>query len=283
MFGRFSLNFFRLVLTLLALALLNACGGGGATGFPPAVTGFKVQSALYSRTAIIYIGGNDLRSNMTVDTGGACTNPAFASSSSTSLLVLNCTVVKVGDMALTLKDGSGNVVYQTTVTVPKPQVTIATSSGNVTLELDPVAAPITVNNFLSYLHSGYYANTLFHRVIAGFMVQGGGYTAGLVKKTGQSAAITLESNKGLSNLRGTIAMARTNVPDSATSEFFINVVDNTFLDYTSAASPGYAVFGAVLQGMDVVDAIAAQATGTVNGFADVPLTDVMITYVSQIK
>lgn len=283
MFGRFSLNFFRLVLTLLALALLNACGGGGATGFPPVVTGFKVQSALYSRTAIIYIGGNDLRSNMTVDTGGACTNPAFASSSSTSLLVLNCTVVKVGDMALTLKDGSGNVVYQTTVTVPKPQVTIATSSGNVTLELDPVAAPITVNNFLSYLHSGYYANTLFHRVIAGFMVQGGGYTAGLVKKTGQSAAITLESNKGLSNLRGTIAMARTNVPDSATSEFFINVVDNTFLDYTSAASPGYAVFGAVLQGMDVVDAIAAQATGTVNGFADVPLTDVMITYVSQIK
>lgn len=283
MFGRFSLNFFRLVLTLLALALLNACGGGGATGFPPVVTGFKVQSALYSRTAIIYIGGNDLRSNMTVDTGGACTNPAFASSSSTSLLVLNCTVVKVGDMALTLKDGSGNVVYQTTVTVPKPQVTIATSSGNVTLELDPVAAPITVNNFLSYLHSGYYANTLFHRVIAGFMVQGGGYTAGLVKKTGQSAAITLESNKGLSNLRGTIAMARTNVPDSATSEFFINVVDNTFLDYTSAASPGYAVFGAVLQGMDVVDAIAAQATGTVNGFADVPLTDVTITYVSQIK
>lgn len=270
------------VLALATLWLLSGCGGGAA-GFPPVVTGVKAQSVLYSRSAVIYIGGNDLRSNMTVDTGGACTNPGFSSSSGTSMLVLNCTVVKVGDMALTVKDGNGNVVYQTTITVPKPQVTVATSSGNITLELDPVAAPVTVNNFLNYLHSGYYTNTLFHRVISGFMIQGGGYTKGLVKKTGQTAPITLESDKGLSNRRGTIAMARTNDPNSATSEFFINQVDNTFLDYKSAASPGYAVFGTVLQGLDVVDAIAGQATGTVNGFADVPLTDVTITSVTQIK
>ena len=277
------LSALKYVVALLAAVLLTACGGGGATGFPPVVTAFKAQSVLYSRSAVIYIGGNDLRSNMTVDTGGACTNPSFSSSSSTSLLVLNCTVVKVGDMALTLKDGNGNVVYQTTVTVPKPQVTLATSSGNVTLELDPAAAPITVTNFLNYVHSGYYTSTLFHRVIAGFMIQGGGYTTGLVKKAGQTAPITLESNNGLSNLRGTIAMARTNDPNSATSEFFINVVNNTFLDYKSAASPGYAVFGTVLQGLDVVDAINAQATGSVNGFADVPLTDVTITSATQIK
>lgn len=279
---RFSRAFIHFVAALATPLLLSACGGG-STGFPPVVTGFNAQTVQYSRTATLYIGGNDLRSNMTVDTGGACSSPSFASSSSTSLLVLNCTVAKVGDMALTLKDGSGNVVYQTTVNVPKPQVTLATSSGDITLELDPTAAPITVNNFLSYVRSGYYSSTLFHRVISGFMIQGGGYTTGLVKKAGQIAPITLESNNGLSNQRGTVAMARTNDPNSATSEFFINVVNNTFLDYTSAASPGYAVFGTVLQGMDVADAIVAQATGVVNGFADVPLTDVTIKSATQIK
>jgi cyclophilin family peptidyl-prolyl cis-trans isomerase len=279
--NRLPLPSCKIILAALIAVLLSACGGG-STGFPPVVTAFKAQSVLYSRSAVIYFGGNDLRSNMTVETGGACSNPSFSSSSSTSLLVLNCTVVKVGDMALTLKDGNGNVVYQTTVTVPKPQVTLSTSSGNVTLELDPAAAPITVTNFLNYVHSGYYTSTLFHRVIAGFMIQGGGYTTGLVKKAGQTAPITLESNNGLSNLRGTIAMARTNDPNSATSEFFINVVNNTFLDF-SATNSGYAVFGTVLQGMDVVDAINSQATGSVNGFADVPVNDVTITSATQIK
>jgi cyclophilin family peptidyl-prolyl cis-trans isomerase len=283
MLNRLSLAIHKIILAATIGVLVSACGGGGTTDFPPVVTAFKAQTLLYSRSAVIYIGGNDLRSNMTVDTGGACTNPSFASSSSTSLLVLNCTVVKLGDMAFTLKDANGNVAYQTTLTVPKPQVTLATSSGNVTLELDPTAAPITVTNFLNYVHSGYYTSTLFHRVIAGFVVQGGGYTTGPVKKAGQSAPITLESNNGLSNVRGTIAMARTSDPNSATSEFFINVVNNTFLDYTNAASPGYAVFGTVLQGMDVVDAIAKQATGPINGFSDVPLTDVTITSASQIK
>lgn len=282
MFQRFFRPVLHFLWALMPLLILSACGGG-ASGFPPVVTGFKVQTAQYSRTAVFYIGGNDLRSTMTADAGDACTNPSFSSSSSTTLLVLNCTVAKVGDFSLTLKDAAGNVVYQTTVTVPKPQVTVATSSGDITLELDPGAAPITVNNFLGYVRSGYYTNTLFHRVIANFMIQGGGYTTGMVKKSGQTAPITLESNNGLSNLRGTIAMARTSDPNSATSEFFINQVDNTFLDYKNAANPGYAVFGKVLQGMDVVDTIIAQPTGALNGFADVPLTDVTIKSVTQIK
>jgi len=268
--------------TWALINVLAACGGG-TTGFPPVVTAFKAQTVQYSRPAVIYFGGNDLRSNMTVDTGGACTNPSFASSSSTSLLVLNCTVVKVGDMALTLKDAAGNVVYQNTVAVPKPQVTLTTSSGAITLELDPAKVPATVDNFLSYVNSGFYANTLFHRVIAGFMAQGGGFTTGMVQKSGLSAPIALESDKGLSNLRATVAMARTNDPNSATSQFFINLVDNTFLDYQNASNPGYAVFGTVVQGMDVVDAIGALPTGTVNGYADVPLTDVTITSATQIK
>ena len=275
--------FYFKILPITGLAcVLTACGGG-ATGFMPIVTGFKVQSLQYGRTAVLYAGGNDLRNSVTVETSSACTNPTLASGSSTTLLVINCSVSEVGDFPLTLKTANGQVVYQTTVTVPKPQVTVVTSSGDITLELDPTAAPITVNNFLSYVRSGYYSSTLFHRVISGFMIQGGGYTTGLVKKAGQTAPITLESNNGLSNRRGTIAMARTNDPNSATSEFFINVVDNTFLDYKSAASPGYAVFGTVLQGMDVADAIVAQPTGVVGSFADVPTADVTIKSVTQIK
>jgi hypothetical protein len=265
--------------------LLTACGGGGGgdNPFPPLVTSFRTQAFQYSRPALILIGGSDLRISMTVESGGACVNPSFLDSSTTSSLVLSCTMTQVGEIPLTVKDASGKVLYQTSVTVPKPQVLLKTSAGDVTLELDPVAAPITVNNFLAYVKSGYYESTLFHRVIAGFAVQGGGYTTGLVKKPGQLAQITLESNKGLSNLRGTVAMARTSVPNSAASEFFVNVVTNTFLDYQSAASPGYAVFGTVIQGLDVIDAIAVKPTGSFLGVADVPLTDVTINSASQVK
>ncbi len=264
---------------VVLLVLLSACGG--STGFEPVITGVKAQSLKYGYTATIYLGGKDLRSSVTVDSNGGCTNPSFASNSTTDTLVLNCGVKVVGDLPLTIKAEDGSVIYTTTLTVPKPQVTMFTSKGTVVFELDPTTAPISSNNFLSYVSKGFYTSTLFHRVIAGFMVQGGGYTKGLVKKTGQAAAIELESNKGLSNLRGTLAMARTNDFNSATSEFFINVVDNTFLDYKNFANPGYAVFGKVVQGMDVVDAIVAEPTGVFNGTNDVPLTDVVISLALQ--
>jgi cyclophilin family peptidyl-prolyl cis-trans isomerase len=162
-----------------------------------------------------------------------------------------------------------------------PQVTLQTSLGTVVLELNPELAPITVANMLAYVDSGFYDNTLFHRVIPGFMVQGGGLTAGLVSKTPTYGAITLESNNGLSNLRGTIAMARTNVADSATTQFFINQVDNAFLNYSSAASPGYAVFGKVVSGLSVIDSIAQVATTTAGPYANVPVSNVTITSIRQ--
>jgi peptidyl-prolyl cis-trans isomerase A (cyclophilin A) len=264
---------------LTLLALLSACGG--SSEFPPVINGVKVQSLKYGQTAIIYLGGKDLRSTMTVDSNGACTNPSFGTNSSTETLVLNCGVKVVGDLPITIKAADGSVVYTTTLAVAKPQVTLFTTKGTVVLELDPAIAPISSNNYLAYVSKGYYASTLFHRVINGFMIQGGGYTTGMVKKPGQLDTIELESNKGLSNVRGTLAMARTNVFNSATSEFFINAVDNTFLDYKNAANPGYAVFGKVVQGMDVVDAILAQPTGVSNGFADVPLVDVIISLALQ--
>ena len=272
--------YFKFFFSSTLALLISGCGGG--TGFSPTITGVKPETLQYGKSATIYLGGKDLRSNMVVDTNGACINPSFASNSTTDTLVLNCTVKVVGNFTLTINNEAGVVVNTTPLTVPNPQVGIVTSLGNIVMELDPAAAPITVNNFLSYANSGFYRNTLFHRVVAGFMIQGGGYTAGLVKKDGQKDPIVLESNNGLTNLRGTVAMARTNEPNSATSEFFINHVDNGFLNY-STANPGYAVFGKVIQGMDVVDAIASKATTSVNGFADVPLEDISITSALQIK
>ena len=268
--------------TLFALTcLLSACGG--TNDFAPVITGVKVQSAQYGKTATIYLGGKDLRSNLLIDTSGACTNPTFASNSNTDTLVLNCVVAKTGDFSLVVQTAEGAAIYSTTLNIPLPQVALITAKGSITVELDPTLAPISTNNFLSYVNKGFYRDTLFHRVIPNFVVQGGGYTTGLVKKTEQSAPIELESNKGLSNVRGSLAMARTNLPNSATSEFYINLVNNVSLDYKNAANPGSAVFGKVVQGMDVVDAIAAEPTGVVGGFSDVPLADITLSLALQSK
>jgi peptidyl-prolyl cis-trans isomerase A (cyclophilin A) len=272
-------SIFKYWATAALLSLLSACGG--SDGFQPVVTGVKVQSAAYGKTATIYIGGKDLRSYLTVDTQGACTNPSFASNSTTDTLVLNCAVSKTGDFALAIKTPEGQTIYTSTVSVPMPQVSLFTTKGNITLELDPLAAPLSVNNFLNYVNKGFYRGTLFHRVIPNFVVQGGGYTTGMVKKSGQASPIELESNKGLSNLRGSLAMARTYLPNSATSEFYINLKDNVSLDYKNAANPGYAVFGKVIQGLEVIDAMALEPTGVVGSFSDVPLTDITLSLALQ--
>ncbi len=149
-----------------------------------------------------------------------------------------------------------------------------TSKGNIEIQIDSEKAPITAANFLRYVNEGFYNGTIFHRVIPGFMIQGGGFTPdGKEKQTHD--AIKLESNNGLKNRRGTIAMARTSVPDSATSQFFVNVADNHFLDY-APGNDGYAVFGTMTKGMEVVDLIAAVKTGQKGYFSDWPLQDVVI-------
>ncbi len=157
----------------------------------------------------------------------------------------------------------------------KEIVVLETSKGNIEIELDAGNAPITVENFLGYVNSGFYDGTVFHRVIPNFMVQGGGFTPdGTQKPT--NPAIKLESDNGLKNNRGTVAMARTNQPDSATSQFFINVVDNAFLDY-APGNDGYAVFGKVVSGMDVVDEIKeVPTTVKFKFYADWPVEDVII-------
>jgi len=164
-----------------------------------------------------------------------------------------------------------------------PRVLLVTSAGDITLQLDAEKAPKSVANFLEYVKSGHYDGTVFHRVISGFMIQGGGFTEAMVQKPTRPP-IPLESRNGLKNERGTMAMARTSVPDSATSQFFINVVDNAMLDQpNSRDGHGYAVFGKVVAGMDVVDRIRAVETASVGGHQNVPVKPVLIRSATLVK
>lgn len=155
------------------------------------------------------------------------------------------------------------------------KVTMETTKGNIELELDAAKAPISVANFVNYAKKGHYNGLIFHRVIPGFMIQGGGFTPDMAQKPTE-APIKNESQNGLKNVRGSIAMARTSVPDSATSQFYINVKDNNNLDYPSFDGYGYAVFGKVTKGLEVVDAIVAVPTERRGQHADVPSDPIII-------
>jgi peptidyl-prolyl cis-trans isomerase A (cyclophilin A) len=153
-------------------------------------------------------------------------------------------------------------------------VTFETSHGGFTVELYPKEAPVTVENFLRYVDDGHFDGTIFHRIVPGFVIQGGGLTADFANKKTR-APITNEANNGLKNTRGSLSMARTNDINSATSQFFVNLTDNAFLDHSSR-DYGYAVFGRVSAGMDVIDKIARVSTGKRKGYQDAPLEDVVI-------
>ena len=163
-------------------------------------------------------------------------------------------------------------------------VLLETTMGNITIEIDMANAPNTGENFLAYVDDGYFVNTIFHRVIPNFMVQGGGITEDMKDKPSKRAPIKNEANNGLKNDRGTLAMARTGDPHSATSQFFINHADNGFLNHSSETAQGwgYAVFGKVTDGMDLVDTIAAVTTGNSGGHSDVPLETITITGASRL-
>ena len=166
--------------------------------------------------------------------------------------------------------------------ITMPIATISTSLGDIELELDVQSAPITTKNFIDLANAGYYENTIFHRVIEGFMIQGGGLDKDMNNKPSGSSSITNEANNGLKNDRGTVAMARTNDPHSATTQFFINHKDNSFLNHTSETSQGwgYAVFGKVTDGMEIVDKIADVPTGSSGAYQDVPEDVITIEFVT---
>ncbi|TDJ26824.1 MAG: peptidyl-prolyl cis-trans isomerase [Gammaproteobacteria bacterium] len=169
-------------------------------------------------------------------------------------------------------------------TAANPLVLLETTMGDITIELDTKNAPISSENFLAYVDEGYFVDTIFHRVIPDFMVQGGGVTVDMKDKPNKRAPIQNEANNGLKNDRGTLAMARTGDPHSATSQFFINHADNAFLNFSSETTQGwgYAVFGKVIDGMDVVDTIAKISTGNNGSHQDVPTETITITGASRL-
>lgn len=262
----------RICALALSSLLLAACGGGGGDG-TATITGLSIRMLSdaaaplrYRGEALVTVSGTGLDGAALSFGGTACTlaaAPAGFNDSDTTRY-RKCTLVGVGAQQLTVAV-SGNAVAQTaSFTVPQPQVTMTITSngstlGSYVITLDPARTPITVDNFLAYVGAGFYDGTAFHRHSPNFVLQGGGYAAPLTTTTLPAAKATnppiaLEVGRGLSNLRYTVAMARTSVANSATSQFFVNLVDNTFLD-PSTTSEGYAVFGSITAGTDLIETL----------------------------
>ena len=252
-----------------------ACGGGVVGGLQG--TTISAGKLKYGSPVQFVVNGINLDKGVTV-TAPSCTNVTKVTDGTATERVFTCIPSVVGPMTMSIV-GGGTVLHTETYTIPVPQIALGTTMGDVVLELDPVAAPLSVKNILQYVNANFYTYLIFHRVIPGFVIQAGGYDASLNPAT-TNAAIKLEAGNGLSNLRGTVAMARTAVADSATSQFFINTVDNVSLDTLGG---GYAVFGKVVSGMEVVDAISAVTTGVSNGMSDVPVTPILINSMVQIR
>jgi peptidyl-prolyl cis-trans isomerase A (cyclophilin A) len=271
----FLLNFSAAIIVLT----LGGCGGSTSDPFPP-----DVQSGglAYGKKATFYVGVTTLNAGTTFSVSN-CDSFQSVASTVVNYLAYSCNITASGPVLFSGTDGAGKVIVNKSFVVPNPQVLIATSLGNFVVELNQAKAPISTDNFLAYVTNGFYKETLFHRVIPGFVVQAGGFTTGLIPKTNTSPGISLESQNGLSNSRATLAMARTSDPNSATSQFFINLKDNASLDYANPESPGYAVFGVVVNGMSVIDGIAAVQTGPRSGLTDVPLVEVTITNAVRIQ
>ena len=271
---------------LAAVVSLAACGGGGdggSSGGPTVSSAAITSSAVrYGQTLVITINGSGLDQGLAL-TSTVCKNAAlgttvpFVSGPTTAFFLCTLSGIGSGDVKL-LRASDGATLATIAVVVPVPQVTLSVSNGagvagTMVITLAPDKAPITVDNFLSYVNSGFYVGTLFHRVVPGFVVQGGGYVAPLNAAPGTlkpaSAPIALEVGTGLSNVQWSIAMARasSNV-NSATSQFFVNLVDNsTMLDPGPLTGAGYAVFGSVTLGTSAVTAVVNAPCTSIAGFA----------------
>ncbi|MEY2731009.1 MAG: Peptidyl-prolyl cis-trans isomerase precursor [Pseudomonadota bacterium] len=284
---------YRLLLALLVLPCgLVACGGGGDNG-GLFVTQMAATTLQYSRNMTITVSGSGLDKGLTVTVDKGCGAVTESAGGDALTRRFTCKVTELGPKTIRAYTADKLEAARLQVTVPEPEVTfilqgLDTGTSTFTVKLDPQAAPISVNNFLDYANAGFYRPTIFHRVVKDFVVQAGGYTAGAlgpVIKTPTSPAIALESNNGLKNVKGSIAMARTSDPNSATTQFYINTVDNPSLDYKSPTEPGYAVFGAVVTGLDVIERLNAVPVRVdlLSGLTHLPVTNVTIISALQTK
>lgn len=277
-------------------ALLAACGGGGGGATENRVASVSAVTAdtppSYDNLATFSVSGANLDLGVTASATG-CTGPAVVAGGTATAIKVTCTPSRDGEIALSLSTTTGTLLKSTAFNVPKPQVRMTTSAGTLLIELEPAKAPITVKNFLAYVQEGFYVNTVFHRIISTFMAQGGGFNFGTTytAKPATRPAIVLEKTTatGLSNTAKTIAMARTSAPDSATSQFFINLVDNAFLNAQgSADGNGYAVFGTVVTTTDVnsdATLTALKAVQVVSNGSEVslPLSPPVITAIARVR
>ena len=249
----------------------------------PVVTAIQSDRLMYSKTTTFTLTGQSLDKDFSVAIKG-CKGLALVSGGSATAQSVTCTVnaVGTGAVAVEAKLANGTVLQSKPFDVLAPQVTLTTNLGTMIVELNPTAAPKSVDNFLQYVADKFYDNTIFHRIYAvGIsVIQGGWLNATPAVQPGQRATIPLEVGKGLSNVRGTIAMARQNASDTATSQFFFNVIDNTQLD---TANGGYAVFGKLVSGLETLDTIFKVPTSTQYGIPDFPTTNVIVLSASQTK
>ena len=247
----------------------------------PVILSIKADNLMYSKTAQFTMTGYSLDKDFNVSTKN-CGNLAVVSGGSSTAATVSCKVTAVGTGAVSFeaKLTDGTSLKTSTFDVLTPQVTMVTNLGTMRLELNPTVAPLSADNFLQYVNDKFYDDTIFHRLVKNgiFVAQGGWLTPTPAPQQGQRAAIALEVGKGLSNVKGTIAMARTSEPNSATSQFFFNLADNTDLD---TANGGYAVFGKVITGLSILDALINVPTSTQYGLSDFPSQSIVIQSVSQ--
>ncbi len=289
-----------LAASVAVLPLLVSCGGGGGGDTPLPTPVSTVSTAVagaakYGQPLLLTVNGTNLDLALTITSAG-CTGITRSTTapniSTATTAYYTCTASAVGAQQFAIARASDNVnIGSAAYTVPVPQVTMTVSNGaavagSFVITLTPQQTPVTVINFLAYVNSGFYNNSIFHRLLPTFVAQAGGYNAGATTTTTiaahkpTNAAIVLEDNAGLSNVNLSVAMARTSIVDSATSEFFINLVDNPFLDRTSTTR-GYAVFGSVTSGASVVTAMKAAPCVAAAVSECLPIPNLVITSAVQ--
>ena len=272
----------KFVFFLISVCTAVLAGCGGSSPLPTAeVTDIQANQLKYGQPTQFTITGNLLDNEINVSVQN-CKGLALVAGGTSTSKTVSCTISSVGSGAVSLETKSvdGSILKSVSFNVPSPQVTLVTNLGTLKLELNPTAAPLTVGNFLQYVNDKFYDNTIIHRIVTSsiFVAQGGWLTPAPVVQAGQRAAIALEVGKGLSNLKGSIAMARGTDLNSATSQFYFNLADNTGLD---TANGGYAVFGKIISGIEVLDYTLKIKTTTAFGLAEFPVSSVIVLSASQ--
>jgi cyclophilin family peptidyl-prolyl cis-trans isomerase len=267
---------------LAGALLLVACGGGGDG---PQISNISAANARYTGTVTLTVSGARLDEGIAMSIEGPCETLTTVLGGSSDTRQFTCDVTAIGDFIATVARTDGGVIGRLTVNVPRPRVEVTTNLGNFVVELDPEKAPATSVNFLGYVNANFYTSVLVHGADPARGILAGGYRTGLRAKTAGAGAFALESNNGLKNLRGTLAMYRDSAANSARAQWFINTADNPSFDRVDDANPGYAVFGTVVSGLSVVDAISAVPTkvDAATGLTNAPVTEVLITDATQTR